>query len=393
MAIQVRCDCGRKLKLRDNLAGKQIRCPDCEVVLEVPGAEEVGDGDMDEFEVERPRRSASGSRGRRAPAKKSGGKGLVIGLIAGGALLLLLCGAVVALLLNSKTDKVAQNPAPVQQPVTPEVPLSQQPVPAIPAINPVPVNAQPPVNNPAVAGQNVWVVVSNFRQTPPEPGRIAFGNSYAVDFRVAIGQWDPSKKYVLYVRNPSPSGFIEHYLEVDLPTGNSGTVNFTPGPGFGAGGGRLQAAIAYRTGVRNEWEKVSAEITVGGQPTAATPPPTVQELAGAAAQGKLVAIANAKLERQGAAQVLTIDLALQGQPDGLFYFLVGKTTSGDGVEIDITNDLRQAQPGVKKNVGGRLIGPSLNGPLTVQIEKRKVPFRSRLQKEDAEVVSNSIQTP
>lgn len=393
MAIQVRCDCGRKLKLRDNLAGKQVRCPECEAVLDVPLADEVSYDDMDEFEAERPRRAASGSRGRRAPVKKSGGNGLVIGLIVGGVLLLILGGAVVALLLNSKTNNVAQNPVPLPPPVTAEVPVTPQPQPNPPVVNPAPVNAQPPINPPAVAGQSVWVVVSNFRQTPAEPGRIAFGTTYAVDFRVATGQWDPAKKYVLYVRNPSPSGFIEHYLEADLPTGNSGTVNFTPGPGFGAGGGGLQASVAYRTGARNQWEKVSGEITLGGQPTAATPPPTVQELAGAAAQGKLVAIANAKLERQGAAQLLTIDLALQGQPEGFFYFLVGKSASGDGVEIDITNDLRQAQPGVRKNVGGRLIGPSLNGQLTVHIEKRKVPFRSRLQKEDAEVVSNAIQTP
>ena len=42
MPIEIACDCGRPLKLRDELAGKVIRCPACAGTLQVPlPAEEV----------------------------------------------------------------------------------------------------------------------------------------------------------------------------------------------------------------------------------------------------------------------------------------------------------------------------------------------------------------
>jgi hypothetical protein len=36
MPIPLTCTCGRSLKLRDELAGKKIRCPECAAVLGVP---------------------------------------------------------------------------------------------------------------------------------------------------------------------------------------------------------------------------------------------------------------------------------------------------------------------------------------------------------------------
>jgi hypothetical protein len=38
VAISVSCSCGRALKLRDDVAGKKIKCPACQAVIEVPGA-------------------------------------------------------------------------------------------------------------------------------------------------------------------------------------------------------------------------------------------------------------------------------------------------------------------------------------------------------------------
>jgi len=38
MPIEMMCACGRDLYLRDELAGKQIRCPDCQRTLTVPFA-------------------------------------------------------------------------------------------------------------------------------------------------------------------------------------------------------------------------------------------------------------------------------------------------------------------------------------------------------------------
>src|SRR5438552_1073441 len=38
MPIELTCQCGRDLYLRDELAGKQVRCPDCLRTLTVPYA-------------------------------------------------------------------------------------------------------------------------------------------------------------------------------------------------------------------------------------------------------------------------------------------------------------------------------------------------------------------
>jgi hypothetical protein len=46
MAIEMKCSCGKALTLRDELAGKKIRCPKCGGGLEVPDpVEEVEDGE------------------------------------------------------------------------------------------------------------------------------------------------------------------------------------------------------------------------------------------------------------------------------------------------------------------------------------------------------------
>lgn len=39
MPIVVRCTCGKALSVKDELAGKRVRCPACKAVLEVPPAE------------------------------------------------------------------------------------------------------------------------------------------------------------------------------------------------------------------------------------------------------------------------------------------------------------------------------------------------------------------
>ncbi len=38
MAISVTCKCGKQMKVKDELAGKAVRCPDCKAPLRIPGA-------------------------------------------------------------------------------------------------------------------------------------------------------------------------------------------------------------------------------------------------------------------------------------------------------------------------------------------------------------------
>src|SRR5207249_4537285 len=40
MAITVTCQCGKKLGVKDEMAGKKVRCPACQTVLTVPGGAE-----------------------------------------------------------------------------------------------------------------------------------------------------------------------------------------------------------------------------------------------------------------------------------------------------------------------------------------------------------------
>jgi anti-sigma factor RsiW len=66
MPIDLSCDCGRALRVKDELAGKKIRCPQCKSILAVPTKEDEAEemlleviADEDEEPAERrPRRPA-----------------------------------------------------------------------------------------------------------------------------------------------------------------------------------------------------------------------------------------------------------------------------------------------------------------------------------------------
>jgi hypothetical protein len=45
MPIALSCDCGRAMRIKDELAGRKIRCPACAGVLTVPKPERVADED------------------------------------------------------------------------------------------------------------------------------------------------------------------------------------------------------------------------------------------------------------------------------------------------------------------------------------------------------------
>src|SRR5262249_58931934 len=48
MAISLQCGCGRALRLKDHLAGKRVKCPDCSSVLTVPEPDVVEDAVVDD---------------------------------------------------------------------------------------------------------------------------------------------------------------------------------------------------------------------------------------------------------------------------------------------------------------------------------------------------------
>ncbi|MFM9960137.1 MAG: hypothetical protein ACKV2Q_02815 [Planctomycetaceae bacterium] len=111
MPIKVTCACGKKLAVKDELAGKKVKCPACQKLLSIPKpkvAEEspddewdLGDSaeeDFDDEPAEAPVKSHGGksSASRGAVSRKSSGKGkkskssnrgLLIGVSAGGGVL------------------------------------------------------------------------------------------------------------------------------------------------------------------------------------------------------------------------------------------------------------------------------------------------------------------
>jgi hypothetical protein len=131
MPLVVTCDCGKSLKVKDSLAGKRIRCPECQELLTVPAAEEEEpaadeepapkmaparapakaatkakrrpepEDDDEEEEEERPRARAKKKKGK-AQAEHSSPNLLLLLGIGGGALVLAGAVVVVLLIVNSQ---------------------------------------------------------------------------------------------------------------------------------------------------------------------------------------------------------------------------------------------------------------------------------------------------
>jgi flagellar basal body-associated protein FliL len=93
MPIRLSCrSCKHKFKVKDSLAGRRTECPECGKRLDVPDPDEE---DIDEDEEDRPRKKG----------KKKGGssKGLLIGLIGGGVVLI--AGVVVLVILLTRGSR------------------------------------------------------------------------------------------------------------------------------------------------------------------------------------------------------------------------------------------------------------------------------------------------
>lgn len=70
MPIKFECsDCGTALRVKDQFAGRKIRCPHCDTVNQVPADNEADDDDEEEEVVSRSRSSSTSSRSK--PARRS----------------------------------------------------------------------------------------------------------------------------------------------------------------------------------------------------------------------------------------------------------------------------------------------------------------------------------
>lgn len=97
------CPCGKTLRVKDEFAGKKVRCPDCSSPVKIPAASVLSDADFEPEEDEEwddepqdlPKKSKSGksksgkSKSKKGKRKSSGGGPSPLGLI-GGVLAILL---------------------------------------------------------------------------------------------------------------------------------------------------------------------------------------------------------------------------------------------------------------------------------------------------------------
>ncbi|HYV37959.1 MAG TPA: hypothetical protein VE988_19900 [Gemmataceae bacterium] len=51
MAIEIQCDCGKSLQVKEELAGRKVRCPACAKVLAVPDCTEIGTAENEVFNL------------------------------------------------------------------------------------------------------------------------------------------------------------------------------------------------------------------------------------------------------------------------------------------------------------------------------------------------------
>ncbi len=238
---------------------------------------------------------------------------------------------------------------------------------------------------------DVWVVLSNLRPSP-NAGPSPFNKPFVIDYQLASGSPAASGKYVLHLSKQLGGGNFFHTVDVPIELKASGTVDFKIPPQFGPGTDFV-AAIALPVGPR-KWKNVSGELAPGGAATASKQPPTIRELAGASAQGKVVAIANPVFDSgSGAFATLTVDFDLQQQIElARYYMLVAESSNGKRFEFDVKFTLQRSKVGDEGKFSARLVGPvgELKPPFTLHVEKRTSRFPIRSRPETPEVVSNKV---
>ena len=248
-----------------------------------------------------------------------------------------------------------------------------------------------PVLKNSAPGGPLWVVLSNFRSEPKQ-GFGGINRKFLIDYQIAAGTPSPNAKYVLHVSKSFGGGSFTQYSDVAVELKTSGSIDFGISPTLGAGTDFV-ATIAIAESAR-KWKHVSGELAPGGPATGTERPPTIRELAGASAQGKVVAIANPVFESgSGPFATLTVDFDLQQQIDlARYYMLIAETSNGKRFEFDVKFTLQRAKVGDQGKFSARLSGPvgELKPPFTLHVENRTSRFPIRTRPETPEVVSNKV---
>ena len=79
MAIKIGCACGRTLTVKDELEGKNVKCPACQKVLSVPKPKAKEESLDDDWELDDADKEDSDDEPIEAPAKSRGAKSSAVG--------------------------------------------------------------------------------------------------------------------------------------------------------------------------------------------------------------------------------------------------------------------------------------------------------------------------
>lgn len=452
--IPVECDdCGKRFKAKAMMAGKSGKCPGCGSSITVPetdkwlednyGDEEWNDdaygnyGNDGGYDDGWGDSSGSAKSRRKRQPKKKTWTPLRIGLVVvagfvGLNIVGIIVAAVIGIFADDPRPQFGQNNPPVipdlERPnmephrfQNPNAAASADPDPsngltakqgteAVATGNPSDTAQAPRENAQLTAdGQSelaiaaveplanvdpsakLWVVLSNFRKASKQ-GFGSINRRFLIDYQIAAGSVSPNEKYVLHVSKSLAGGTFKQFADTAVQLSSSGTIEFGLSPALGIGNDFV-ASIAIPDGGR-KWKYVSGELAPNGPKTAAERPPTIRELAGAAAQGKTLAIANPVFESgTGPFPTLTVPFELQQQIDvSQYYMLVAESPSGERVELDIKISLQRVSVGTESQFAARLVGGArtLKPPFTLYVEKRKMRFSSPVRPETPEVVSNKV---
>lgn len=244
MPIKVSCACGKNLSVKDEIAGRRIKCPDCGKALSIPKpkpptevpadewdlADEAGEVDDETTSTEsHGNRRAGRGRKRAAPPKATGtSPRLIIGLAACGAVLVI---GLFVWMLRPKAKPEAENVAAVPQsspPTTSPPTTSPGPTDATPATTPTAVDnsattaasapettasvppstgtTTPEASNTAATANNV--AVTNAADLPPAV--LTRSLNRLPDWVAADAPFDVTE---FWVAMPKEQNAVRHYLD------------------------------------------------------------------------------------------------------------------------------------------------------------------------------------
>ncbi len=216
--------------------------------------------------------------------------------------------------------------------------------------------------------QKPWVVLSNLSFK-----REGIAGVFEVDFELVEGEPEDGAEYV-WVVEVGVGTRLKKYAEFPITFEPERGHLRNAARGLGSVAGDAETYIAKKSAKPEDppargpaQEKISGVLKQGEAKSAAKRPPTIAELAGPDAVGKLFAIANPAIEPGRDNQPsFSVEFQLQGEPDAeARYFWVVKPATGNPIQFDVTLSVRRTKEGTGKFIAA---------PRGIAIDENQRPY-------------------